>query len=166
MSLERRVVTFTVEGLPQPKGSTKAFVPKSWAMAAAALGRTPRAVTTSDNPKAANWQQLIASQAQRAAAGELFVGPVRVTVIFRLPRPASAPRRVVQHVTKPDIDKLARACLDALTGIVFADDRAVVELRAKKVFAIDHLPGADITVGDAALPEPAHTSFDLFREEP
>ncbi len=166
LELARRIVTFTVAGLPQPKGSAKAFVPLKWAREAVAVGKAPRAVITNDNPDAANWQQLIASQAQGAAEGVLFVGPVIVAVIFRLPRPASAPRRVVHHLTKPDVDKLARCCLDALTGVVFADDKAVVDLRARKVFAPPGgLPGADITVGEAIAPEPTHTSFDLFRED-
>jgi Holliday junction resolvase RusA-like endonuclease len=166
LELARRIVTFTVAGLPQPKGSTKAFVPLAWAREAAAAGKAPRAIVTSDNPDAENWQQLIASQAQAAAEGVLFVGPITVAVIFRLPRPASAPRRIVHHCTKPDIDKLARACLDALTGVVFADDKAVIDLRARKVFASPASPpGAEITVGEAVAPEPAHSSFDLFRED-
>ena len=166
LELARRVVTFTVAGLPQPKGNARAFVPKRWADEAHAAGKAPRTVITLDNPDAKNWQQLIASQAQGAAEGRLFVGPVTVAVIFRLPRPASAPRRVVHHCTKPDVDKLARCALDALTGVVFADDKAVVDLRARKVYVpLGSQPGADITVGDAIAPEPGHSSFDLFRED-
>lgn len=37
-----------------------------------------------------------------------------------------------QHEYKPDVDKLARAVLDALTGIAFDDDRQVVSLVAHK----------------------------------
>jgi crossover junction endodeoxyribonuclease RusA len=166
LELARRVVSFTVAGLPHAKGNARAFVPKKWADAAHAEGKAPRAVITLDNPDAKNWEQLIASQAQGAAEGRLFLGPVTVAVIFRLPRPVSAPRRVVHHLTKPDVDKLARCCLDALTGVVFADDKAVVDLRARKVFAPPgSQPGADITVGDAIAPEPAPTSLALFWEE-
>jgi len=166
LDLARRVVTFTVAGLPQAKGNARAFVPKKWADAAYAEGKAPRAVITLDNADAKNWEQLIASQAQTVAEGRLFLGPVTVAVIFRLPRPVSAPRRVVHHLTKPDVDKLARCCLDALTGVVFADDKAVVDLRARKVYAPPGSPpGAEITVGDAVAPEPAYTSFDLFSED-
>jgi len=42
----------------------------------------------------------------------------------------AAPR----HVGKPDIDKLCRAVLDALTGIAYADDSQVVALDASKVY--------------------------------
>jgi len=165
IEVARRVVTFTVAGLPQAKGNARAFVPMKWAREAVAEGKAPRAVVTLDNPDAKNWEQLIASQAQTVAEGRLFLGPVTVAVIFRLPRPVSAPRRVVHHVTKPDVDKLARCCLDALTGIVFADDKAVVDLRARKVYVpAGAQPGADITVGDAVAPEPAPTSLALFWE--
>ena len=34
--------------------------------------------------------------------------------------------------TMPDIDKLARCALDALTGIVFRDDAQIVDLHATK----------------------------------
>lgn len=163
-----RKVTFSVAGLPQPKGSTRSFVPRSWAAAAVAAGKAPRVITTSDNPKGKGWQQLVTEQAQGvAAAGGLFVGPVRVAVVFRLLRPKSAPRRVVHHVTKPDIDKLARNVLDGMRGVLYADDRSVVELRARKVFAVGlAAPGADITIGDVAPLPVEQSSLALFTEEP
>lgn len=164
--MARRVVTFAVAGVPQPKGSTKAFVPKSWAQAAAAAGTTPRAVVTSDNPRLKEWQTAIADGAQPFTSGGLFVGPVSVAIVFRLKRPASLPRRVLHHLTVPDVDKLARACLDALEGVLFDNDRAVVELRARKVYApLAAPPGCDITVAQAAPPDPQQSSFDLFAEE-
>jgi Holliday junction resolvase RusA-like endonuclease len=59
--------------------------------------------------------------------------PVGVSFDFRFPRPRShygkrgllpsAPRHMV---TKPDLDKLIRAALDALTGIIWRDDAQVV----------------------------------------
>jgi len=165
LTLTRRLVTFQVQGIPQPKGSTRAFVPKSWAQKAAAAGVSPRAVTTAANPKTAGWQQLIREQAQQASPDGLFVGPIVVAVVFRFPRPASAPKRVLHHVTKPDVDKLIRACLDGLAGVLFADDRAVIEVRARKVFALPPTtPGADITVAEALAPEPEQSAFALFAE--
>jgi Holliday junction resolvase RusA-like endonuclease len=167
LTLEPRVFSFTVTGIPQPKGSTRSFVPFSWAAQAVAAGKAPRAVTTSDNPQAKGWQQLVREQAQTVAGGTLLVGPVRVAVVFRLPRPASLPRRVVHHLTKPDVDKLARLVLDGMRGVIYADDRAVVELRARKVYAPQASPpGADITVGEAGPPLVAPTALDLFAELP
>ena len=44
---------------------------------------------------------------------------------------SSAP---TNKVTRPDVDKLLRAVLDAITGIVFMDDSQVVKAEASKVF--------------------------------
>jgi Holliday junction resolvase RusA-like endonuclease len=38
-------------------------------------------------------------------------------------------------VVLPDVDKLARAALDALTGVAYEDDSQVVELRVRKRYA-------------------------------
>lgn len=74
--------------------------------------------------------------------------PVAVELVFVRPRPVSAPkRRTPAAVRKPDLDKLARAVLDALTGIAWADDSQVVDLRASKRLAeIGEQPGVYITV--------------------
>lgn len=153
IAIGRRRVVFTVTGIAQPKGSTKAFVPKSWAAAAMAQGRAPRAIVTADNTKSKGWQQLVAEQAQ-TVAGELFEGPVALAVTFWLPRPQSLPKRVTHHTKKPDLDKLARALKDALKGVLYRDDAQVVDLNARKRYA-EHgcAPCAFVTVEDAAPPD-------------
>jgi Holliday junction resolvase RusA-like endonuclease len=165
LTMDRRIVTFDVVGIAQPKGSTRAFVPKSWAQQAAAAGTAPRAIVTSDNPTAKDWQRLVADQAQTVAADGQFVGAVMVAIVFRLPRPASLPRKVRHHLRKPDVDKLARCCLDALRGVLYPDDSRVVALTARKVYTPDgQAPSACITVADADDPEPA--AVGLFADGP
>ena len=63
---------------------------------------------------------------------EPLEGPVSVDVVFRLQPPRGAPRDL-PHV-RPDVDKLARAALDGLTGAAFADDSQVVRLTATKEY--------------------------------
>lgn len=46
--------------------------------------------------------------------------------------------------TRPDIDKLCRAVLDALTGVAFNDDAQVAVLRATKGYALN--PGVVVEV--------------------
>ena len=41
-----------------------------------------------------------------------------------------------QVTTTPDIDKLVRAALDSMTGIVYLDDCQVVSLHAEEVYAL------------------------------
>lgn len=145
-----RQVTLTVHGIPQPQGSLKAFVPRRWAVNAYAAGVSPRAVLTSDNPKLRAWRLAITAAAlmQRGRSGGC-AGPVSVTCAFLLPRPASYPKRVIHAVKKPDLDKLARAVLDALTGVLFGDDSTVTELHATKGYVFEGCsPGVVITVSE------------------
>lgn len=73
-------------------------------------------------------------------------GPVTVTLVFTQHRPSSHYRsgrnsRLLKDsapwypASAPDIDKLTRAVLDSMTGIVFVDDGQVVDLRVSKRFA-------------------------------
>lgn len=56
---------------------------------------------------------------------------VSMDLEFYFNKPKSAKKRV-HVVVKPDIDKLARAILDAGTGILYGDDSQVVSLSASK----------------------------------
>lgn len=72
--------------------------------------------------------------------------PVSVEIVFWLTKPASLPKwRWLPH-SRPDIDKLSRAVLDGITGTIIKDDGRVVELVARKVYALDTTPGCRITV--------------------
>jgi crossover junction endodeoxyribonuclease RusA len=68
-------------------------------------------------------------------AQSLFDGPVRVRIVFNRSRPKSKRKKAMYAATRPDIDKLARAVLDAMTGIVFIDDAQVAGLIAEKRYA-------------------------------
>jgi len=121
------VLAFTVYGVPIPKGSTKAFIPKGWT----------RPIITNDNAKTKPWQEAVTSAALEARAGERPIeDPVVLALRFFLPRPMSAPRRVLEPAKKPDLDKLVRAVKDGLTrGGVYRDDAQVIRLEASKEFA-------------------------------
>lgn len=156
-----RRVSFRVFGVAQPKGSTRAFVPKGWS----------RPVITSANPKSKGWQQLVSEQAQTVAQDGLFTGPVVLIVTFHLPRPASLPKKHLHHTKKPDLDKLVRNTKDALKGILYRDDAQVVDIHARKVYAtVASAPCAHVTLEDAAIPDPqrpdivAETSLFDFTE--
>lgn len=73
--------------------------------------------------KDAGWIQLEAHE------------PVIVKLTFGMKAPAKKVREL--PTTKPDLDKLIRAMLDAvsLAGNIWADDSQVVELQARKVYA-------------------------------
>lgn len=125
------ILRFTVNGAPKPKGSMRAFVPKGWT----------RPVLTSTNAAVKTWEQTIRSVAQDHAAA-FTTDPVRVRLRFALPRPKSLSRRAScrPHTKRPDVDKLARAALDALTGVIYKDDSQVYALHAAKYYAREDQP--------------------------
>lgn len=164
-----------VPGKPEPQGSMKAYVVNG------------RANITSDNPAMVSWRNNIRAYVlNRILPGvpEYPVEPVMLTLYFRMPRRKAEPKRVTPaHTRKPDIDKLARAALDALNGFVYRDDSQVISVQADKVTAdIDEEPGlhimwsaassaggapADRSYGDAtppvAVPTPTGTPKRLQR---
>jgi Holliday junction resolvase RusA-like endonuclease len=118
-------MTFVVLGVPAPKGSTVSF------MGAHGL------VTKSDSKGLAGWTQAVgwAARCAHVPLAPEGVG-VRVTAIFQFVRPKSVKSRP-HPVVKPDIDKLTRALLDALTHVAYHDDAQVVTLECVKVYGAD-----------------------------
>ncbi len=76
---------------------------------------------------------------------ELLTGPLRINLLFGMPRPKShfgtgrnawklkqsAPEH---HTKKPGIDDLGKFVLDCLTGVVFKDGSQIVETKAIKFY--------------------------------
>jgi len=66
---------------------------------------------------------------------KIMRGPVSVALVFHLIKPQSAPKKkVIYPIKRPDLDKLVRAAMDALTGTIVMDDSQVTVLIAKKVW--------------------------------
>lgn len=141
-------ISLTVYGTPVPQGSARAFaIPGK-------DGARPRAVVVSDNKKSlAHWRTQIGNEARQVIrAGDVtgepppdFNGPIAVDVIFTFNRPRSVSKKERPYPSvKPDIDKLGRAVLDALTGILFKDDAQVVGLHLAKRYNAE--PGPDFAM--------------------
>ena len=105
------------------------------------------------------WRDSIIAAVREAAPDSddwIFPGPVEVQMVFRFPRAKShygtgknadklkpgAPR---VKATKPDLDKIIRAALDAITqaGGIWHDDAQVAELHAVKDYG---RPGLSILI--------------------
>ena len=127
-----KALAFEVRGVPAPQGSTRGFL----------VGGKIRITTA--NRGLAVWRRLVSDVAQQHAPNPLWEGPLAVTLLFRLPEPKRLPRRCRSWPDRrPDLDKLCRACLDSLTGIVWRDDAQVVRLDASKDYGA---PGVMIWV--------------------
>ena len=116
------MISFFVAGEPAPKGSTKSFYTGG------------KVITTNANRRTKDWEMRIATEAQRVSPGVSSIA-VRIVARFLLQRPKSLPKKVVHDVKKPDLDKLIRAILDGITGILIEDDSQVVNITATKQYA-------------------------------
>lgn len=133
------MISIDVSGTPASKGSMRAMM----------VGGRPMAIPggSSKNQRELNaWTRDVKRDVAAAIgdrAGPMFVDlPLEVVLLFKLARPSgqigkkgvktSAP---AHPAVKPDIDKLARATLDALTGLLFDDDSRIVVLTIIKQFA-------------------------------
>lgn len=136
------MIAFRVASIPQPKGSLRAFV---------ANGR-PILTSTTKGLKA--WEAVVRSEAQRHIT-TLLEDAVAVDLRFALPRPKSLPKtRHSWPTRKPDIDKLARSVLDALTGVAWGDDAQVTTLHCQKRYCQpSEQPGVWVTLNPAAQGE-------------
>jgi Holliday junction resolvase RusA-like endonuclease len=63
-----------------------------------------------------------------------------------LQRPKTAPKRVTLPHTGLDLDKCARAVLDSMTGLIYADDARICDLTLRKRFAVEEPTGATILI--------------------
>ena len=143
---------FFVSGIPAPKGSTRAFF----------VAKLGRAIITSANAKTKPWEQAVRAEAANAAAGAPpTVAPIEVHVVFRFPRPKGhfrangqvSPKAPLRLTKKPDLDKLERALLDALTGLLFVDDSQVVSITSMKRYTKSdegEEPGAAVAISVVA----------------
>lgn len=139
-------ISFRVHGRPAPQGSKRGFV------------RGARAVVVDVNHDALmSWRSVVADAARQVydaqRDGLIDVG-LEVDMTFYFTRPkghfgagrnraqlkAHAP---LEHIVKPDNDKLERAVFDALTGVVWRDDCLVHTCTTRKRYG---LPGVDVCI--------------------
>ena len=128
---------FFAAGKPATKGSTRSF----------AHSKTGAIVTMGDNKRTHTWEGIVAHAASEAGVRKAERGAgVSLRLTFYLTRPKGhygtgrnaqrlKPSAAPAPAKKPDIDKLARAVLDALHRVAYVDDSQVISLEARKVFA-------------------------------
>lgn len=142
-------LTFFVVGTPAPQGSKRYLKP---------------GVMVESSKRVAPWRADVRAAAEAALNGDpdaflpLWDGPIDLNVVFYFPRPKShygtgrnagtlkesAP---LFHTQAPDCDKLARAVGDALTSVVFADDKTIIRWAATKRWGdAGGQPGARVVV--------------------
>lgn len=176
MSLE--LVRFQVLGKCEPQGSARAFVPTG--KNGQPIRRPDGSIVvniTSDNPALKAWRKKIAAAAEAAWDQPPLEGvSLMVEALFFLKRPEGHYRTGrYAHLLKddapaaplviPDHDKLLRAALDGLTGIVYKDDALVTCSIPDKHYAVptEHGDGRGMIL--TVLQRPAQTALDLPEEQ-
>ncbi len=153
-------ITIRIHGNPAPQGSKNAWVNP----------HTGRAVLTDKNPKTLKtWRDDVKTTTLTAINNHPhhptqpwpfpLTGPLAIAITFWMPRP-KAHYRTGKHAhqlrdnapthsdKRPDIDKLTRSTLDALTtaGLYVDDAQVAMKIVEKKYADHDHTPGARIAV--------------------
>ena len=128
------MISLNVVGRPTPQGSKRVF-----------NGRLVEA--QSANLK--KWRKAIADACQPFYRENIHLGPVRLEVDFYLERPKTVkPEKRPLPIVPPDLDKLVRGVGDGIgqSGIIWGDDSQIVELMARKFYADEREPGAEIRI--------------------
>jgi Holliday junction resolvase RusA-like endonuclease len=154
-------LTIVVRGKPEPRGSKQPFVLYRDKAKKVPVRRPDGGIVVNmadDNPQSKAWMKKVEAAAV-AAWRDQGLPPVEgvgiaVDCTFFLERPAgqfgtgrnarlvkdSAPAR---PRVRPDLDKLARGTLDALTGVVWWDDSCLTKVSLDKAYAVPVGPEDD-----------------------
>lgn len=124
--------------------------------------RRGRFVGAVDPERSRNWKKHARNcirDTMAANGSTALQGPLHLSVLFafacpashcpkptkRNPSPEPLPRR--WRASRPDLDNLVKAVMDAANGLVFDDDSQVVTIEARKVWAAQGEPaGVHVTV--------------------
>lgn len=149
-----RQVEFTVRGAPVPQGSKS-------------IGRTKSGKSYLYEQQAGElraWRRAVRDEAEKHRVSWIRQSPLEVRLLFVVRRPPLGKFDGDPAPVAPDIDKLTRAVLDALTqGKVLVDDAQVVRLLTEKRYGSEL--GVRITVRDVGRWYPASVESDDEEKE-
>lgn len=104
----------------------------------------------SGGTKHAAWRRAVSAEAVKQQGDRPpLEGALQASLTFHLVKPKT---RTTPPISKPDLDKLARAVLDSLSKIVYHDDAQITNLRAQKKWANGIGEGVTILIAPAELP--------------
>lgn len=124
-------IAFTVPGMPVGKGRPR-------------FARRGKFISTYTPEPTATYENLVRVYAAEAMRGAPCIeGAVRVNVsLFVIPPESWSNKKrlaalagAVYPTTKPDIDNVIKLLADAMNGIVWRDDKQMVDLRVQKRYA-------------------------------
>ena len=140
------MITICIPGIPKPGGSKKSF-PHS---------KTGKIVTIDACKMNKDWRNTVSIYAKQAYKEKPLSGPLKLKIVFLMPRPKNHYKKVkgfgtklkddapLYHTIRPDITKLIRSLEDALTGIIWNDDAQIVNQSSTKIYS--NVPGVMVYV--------------------
>ena len=139
------MIAFTMPAIPVPQ-------PRQRHRIVAGGGRTFAMNYTPRGDPVNDYKATVRMAATAAYTGPPVEGPLEVAFQFVMPRPKSLrwksrPMPRLWHATGKDLDNLAKSTLDALCGLLFADDGQVARLVLSKMIAAgDESPRVLVTL--------------------
>jgi len=136
-------IHWTSVGIPAPQGSKR---------------HVGRGIMIESCKALPAWREQVIYDVTKAAKGHVFIEGVSINLAFRFPRLKAhfnskgliKDKAPIFKTTKPDIDKLCRAVLDAITiAGAIRDDSQCYALTAVKTYCNEgQQPGISATVSD------------------
>ena len=126
--------SFFIDGQPIPKGRPRA----------AARGKHTILYT----PKATKeYEDHVAEVASKHLPKTgIIMGPITISLIFYMKAPKKYTKKMnTPHVTRPDVDNLAKAILDGLEGVIYKNDAQVTTLYAHKWYGDNPRVGVSVS---------------------
>jgi Holliday junction resolvase RusA-like endonuclease len=129
------MIRFEVLGVPVAKGRARHRHVKTKTGAEFNMAYTPK--------KTAEAEETFVARALAFAPSAPLAGPIRLSLVFVLPLPKSAPRKLrerlgdpsdMPHVKRPDLDNLEKLVKDACNGVFWIDDSQVFEVTKRKIY--------------------------------
>lgn len=135
-----RVVSFTVDGRPVPKGRPRVTRHGTY---------TPKSTQIFESAIRAAWLER---GEKPFADGEAL--DVMVNAYFSIPSGTPKRKRDGLHLTpylkRGDIDNIIKSVLDALNGIAYKDDSAVFSVYGRKIYT-DGEPFTSVTISSVEV---------------
>lgn len=124
------MIEFTIYGEPVAQGRPRF----------ARRGKFTQAYDPPDSREYKKYVKLMASQNRPI---KLIEGPVNLKLLIYRPllksmskkKKAAALTGTLRPIKKPDVDNVAKGIMDAMTGIIWQDDKQVVSLQVAKFYS-------------------------------
>jgi len=131
-STERAI--FFINGTPIPKGRPRA-----------AVRGTHTILYTPNRTK--EYEDHVAEVASmNIPKTGVILGPIAISLTFHMKAPKKYAKKMeTPHVTRPDVDNLAKAILDGLEGVMYKNDAQVTTLYAHKCYGDKPRVGVSIS---------------------